>query len=107
MRDWSSDVCSSDLGYTGRRLARHAWSEHDALLITYSDSIRDDGTPALQTLHHFLDTHVGDAISHVHLLPFYPFTSDDGFSVSDFRTVRPDLGSWDNIDSLADAYHLV
>jgi sucrose phosphorylase len=92
--------------HKGKKQPAHEWSESDALLITYADSILGQDVPPLQTLSRFLRAHVGKAISHVHLLPFYPFTSDDGFSVSDFRSVRPDLGTWEDVDSLAQDYHL-
>ncbi|XHR29826.1 MAG: sugar phosphorylase [Chthoniobacteraceae bacterium] len=82
------------------------WSEKDTLLITYADSIRGP-IPPLQTLHHFLRKHIGDLLSFVHLLPFYPFTSDDGFSVVDFRALREDLGTWNDIKAFAQDYRLV
>lgn len=93
--------------YTGQIPARPAgWSERDALLITYGDSILGDAPP-LPVLHDFLRTEVADLISFVHLLPFYPFTSDDGFSVVDFRTVRDDLGTWADVTRMAEDYRLV
>ena len=81
-------------------------SEADAFLISYGDSIVGQ-KPPLETLHEFLRSEVGGLISFVHLLPFYPFTSDDGFSVADFREVRKDLGSWEHIARFADDYRLV
>ena len=92
--------------FEGRRLDPRPWSEHDALLITYADSMLAENEPPLKTLHQFLVQQVGSAISHVHLLPFYPYTSDDGFSVSDFRAVRPDLGTWEDLDALSEDYLL-
>lgn len=83
------------------------WSEQDALLITYADSIVADGRPPIRVLHDFLRERVGRRLSFVHLLPFYPFTSDDGFSVTDFRAVRDDLGHWQDIETLAQDYRLV
>jgi len=93
--------------YEGR-LPRGAagWSERDALLITYADTIREDGSPPLRALDRFLTERVGDRISFVHLLPFYPYSSDDGFAVQDFRQVRPELGSWDDVALLARHYRL-
>ena len=93
--------------YTGQIKPRPAgWSERDAFLITYGDSILGVDSP-LQTLHQFLKAEVGDLLSFVHLLPFYPFTSDDGFSVVDFRTVRTDLGTWHDVTRMAEDYRLV
>lgn len=77
------------------------------MLITYGDSIiADDQTP-LQTLDGFLRHHVGDAITSIHVLPFYPYTSDDGFAVSDYTAVRDDLGDWSDIHQLASHHDLM
>lgn len=82
------------------------WSEKDALLITYGDSITGLASP-LQTLHHFLRERVGGLLTFVHLLPFFPSTSDDGFAVTDFRALREDLGTWDEVKAFARDYRLV
>ena len=93
--------------YAGKIPAgRSGWSEQDALLITYADSIVGEDLP-LQTLNKFLRESVGTGVSFVHLLPFYPSTSDDGFAVEDFRAIRPDLGNWDDLQAMAQDYRLV
>jgi len=93
--------------YAGKIPAgRVGWSERDALLITYADSVVGREVP-LQTLQRFLKTEVGDLLSFMHLLPFYPYSSDDGFAVEDFREVRSDLGTWGDVESLAADYRLV
>ena len=93
--------------YAGKIPAgREGWSERDALLITYADSIVGSETP-LRTLRRFLRTEVGNLLSFVHLLPFYPYSSDDGFAVEDFRAVRSDLGTWDEVEAMAADYRLV
>jgi sucrose phosphorylase len=61
----------------------------------------------LRTLHRFLKDQVGDRLTYLHLLPFYPSTSDDGFAVEDFREVRGDLGGWQEVRELAADYRLV
>ena len=63
-----------------------------------------ENEPGLQTLKSFLDKHVGDAISTVHLLPMFPYTSDDGFSVVDYKKINPVLGDWEDIDALAKSF---
>jgi len=94
--------------YRGRVLPRAAgWSQKDALLIAYADSILGQGVSPLRALHGFLTAHVGEAVSYVHLLPFFPFTSDDGFAVTDFQTIRHDLGDWDDVRDFAADYRLV
>ncbi len=82
-------------------------TQRDALLITYGDQFRAPGEPPLQTLHRFLRDHLGRAISGVHLLPFFPYSSDDGFSVIDYRRVDPKLGDWEDIDRLHESFSLM
>jgi sucrose phosphorylase len=74
--------------------------QHDVCLITYGDSIRKTDEMPLSTLNRFYKTFLSDTISIIHILPFYPYTSDDGFSVVDFRTIDPKLGDWHDIDEL-------
>jgi sucrose phosphorylase len=83
------------------------WSCADTLLITYADSIVGEGEVPLQTLKRFLDTHMVGALKNVHLLPFYPFTSDDGFSVADYVQVNPEVGTWQNVRNLAERFTLM
>lgn len=83
------------------------WDERDTFLITYGDSIQKEGEPGLTTLLRFLRRRVGDRISLVHVLPFYPWTDDDGFSVVDFRQVDDPLGNWSEIAALSDHYRTV
>jgi len=76
-------------------------------LITYGDGIRRQGQTPLHTLAGFLHEHVGDVVSDVHLLPIFPWTSDDGFAVVDHRAVNPALGSWADVAELAEDYALM
>ena len=83
------------------------WSEKDAVLITYPDVLRAPGEKALVTLERFLTQRLQGAVNTVHLLPFFPYSSDDGFSVTDYRVVRPDLGNWDNIQTIGRRFRLM
>ncbi|MGB5736517.1 MAG: sugar phosphorylase, partial [Thiohalocapsa sp.] len=88
------------------------WDQRDAVLICYGDMIRAggidaDGEPPLETLRRFLNERIGDALSAVHVLPFFPYSSDDGFSVIDYRAVDPELGSWHDIQKLGEDYRLM
>ena len=76
-------------------------TDRTACLITYGDSIRRHGETPLHTLAAFLHDHVGDVVSDVHLLPMFPWTSDDGFAVVDHRAVNPALGTWADVADLA------
>ena len=90
-----------------RAAAAAPWSERDALLITYADTLNAPGERPLRTLARFLEERLADAFSAVHLLPFYPATSDDGFAVSAYREVRPELGDWDDVRRIADRFDLM
>ncbi len=83
------------------------WSQHDALLTTYGDMIRARGEAPLVTLRRFLDEHLDGAFSCVHLLPFFPYSSDDGFSIIDYRAVNDQLGGWADVADLAQRYRLM
>jgi len=76
-------------------------------LITYGDGIRRRGEAPLHTLARFLHDVVGDVVSDVHLLPIFPWTSDDGFAVVDHREVNPALGDWQDVTDLAAEHGLM
>ena len=82
--------------------------QHSSVLITYADSVRDEQqSPTLSVLFDFLQNHVGSGISTIHLLPFYPSSSDDGFSVVDPVAVDHSFGTWDDVARLQEAYLLM
>lgn len=85
------------------------WNQRDCMLITYADMVQPDsvadGSP-LRQLKNFCDHHLKGAVSTVHLLPFYPWSSDDGFSVKDYRAVEPDYGDWKDVESLREHFQL-
>jgi glycosidase len=82
-------------------------SERDVILITYPDQVRQPAQPPLKTLADFCETHLRGTISGIHILPFYPSSSDDGFSVMDYRVVDPSLGTWMDIERLGRSFHLM
>lgn len=83
------------------------WDANDVTLITYGDSILKDNERPLRTLKTFLQERVSDFISGVHILPFFPYSSDDGFAVKDFYAVNESLGDWDDVKSIASHYDLM
>ncbi len=83
------------------------FSEKDLLLITYGDQIQSAEYTPLQTLHRFLRQRLLPVFSGVHLLPFYPSSSDEGFSVTDYRQVNPALGSWADIHLISREFKLM
>ncbi|MDQ0338757.1 sucrose phosphorylase [Caldalkalibacillus uzonensis] len=82
-------------------------NEQDVVLITYGDSLQEEGERPLATLHKFLHEQVHETITAVHILPFYPYSSDDGFSVIDYYQVNPVLGTWEDIGQLSRDYKLM
>jgi sucrose phosphorylase len=92
---------------TQRPSLRERLRPGDALLITYGDQISALGVAPLRTLGEVLERQLGDLISGVHILPFYPYTSDDGFSVVDYTQIDPQLGSWEDVALLAQRFRLM
>lgn len=83
---------------TGKRKA--GWDEKDIVLITYADQFSSPGEKALPVFTRFYNEWLSRSFSHVHLLPFYPWSSDDGFSVIDYHEVAPETGSWRDVAEL-------
>lgn len=83
------------------------WSESDIILITYGDSIISQKQPPLKTLKTFLDSYLKSTINSVHILPFFPYSSDDGFSVIDYSSVNESLGTWQDITQISEQYQLM
>ena len=86
---------------------RNHWDQGDAILITYGNTIQSSGELPLVTLSRFLDKYLKRQFTAIHILPFFPFSSDDGFSVIDYSTVNPSLGDWENIESISKKYKLM
>lgn len=82
-------------------------TERDLLLITYADQVRQPGQAPLQTLADFCEAHLRETISGVHILPFYPSSSDDGFAVKDYFAVDPALGAWEDVARLGRSFDLM
>jgi len=83
------------------------WSEKDIILITYGDSIISNSQPPLKTLKTFLDKTIKNTINSTHILPFFPYSSDDGFAVIDYSSVNESLGTWQDIKAISESYHLM
>lgn len=86
---------------------RNLWDQADIAMITYGDSLLDSNEHPLCTLRRFLDDHCSGLISAVHILPFFPWTSDDGFAVLDYSSVNEGLGGWDDIRDISNNYRLM
>jgi len=83
------------------------WDQKSVTVITYGDTIIETGDKPLATLLKFMDQHFSEFISSVHILPFCPYSSDDGFAVTDFYSVNEKLGDWSDIREIAARYDLM
>ncbi|MGB0290143.1 MAG: alpha-amylase family glycosyl hydrolase, partial [Opitutales bacterium] len=86
---------------------QNKWTEADTVLITYGDSILQEGEAPLKTLARFTGKHLGQTISTLHVLPFFPYSSDDGFSVIDYKEVNPALGNWADLEQLNTQFEIM
>ena len=86
---------------------KERFTEKDMMLITYGDLVHGEEHSPLATLYKFVDTHNLGAINTLHILPFFPYSSDRGFAVVDFQRVDPKLGTWEDIRSMGWRYDLM
>ena len=82
-------------------------SQKDSVLITYADMVSNKSDNPLVTLREFCTAHLKGAFSTIHILPFYPWTSDDGFSVVDYREVDQRYGNWEDVAKLSEEFELM
>ena len=83
------------------------WDEKDIVLIPYADQFSAKGEKALPVFTRFYNKWLSHSFSHVHLLPFYPWSSDDGFSVIDYHEVAPETGTWRDVAELKQSTSLM
>jgi len=105
LQQYAERMAGSQAPGTGRL------SQRDAILITYGDQVRDSrcepGRAPLASLAAFGERYLEGVVSAIHLLPFYPYSSDDGFSVIDYRSVHPEMGDWPNVERLGERFGLM
>ncbi|MDH3718839.1 MAG: alpha-amylase family glycosyl hydrolase, partial [Planctomycetota bacterium] len=83
------------------------WDQRSVVLITYGDQVRGAGQAALEAQRQLLlDYELNKVINGIHILPFFPYSSDDGFSVIDYRRVDPAVGDWSDVDRLGESFGL-
>jgi len=90
-----------------KQLPESYWDEKDIALIIYGDSIKQKNEKPLVTLEKFAQKYLSDKINTIHILPFFPYSSDDGFSVIDFEQVNPELGDWRDIENISKDFNLM
>ena len=86
---------------------RQRFTEKDAVLITYGDLVISEGRTPLQTLSDFATLFFRGLVTTIHVLPFFPSSSDRGFSIVSYEEVDPKLGSWDEIARLGQGFRLM
>lgn len=86
---------------------KNRFSEKDAILITYGDLINASGQPPLETLSEISHNYFKSAFNTIHILPFFPYSSDRGFAILDFEEVDPNLGNWEDILDLKKDFRLM
>jgi glucosylglycerate phosphorylase len=91
----------------GREAGGRNGAGNDALLITYGDTLLGAGEAPLVALREFAGRHLKGRLSGIHLLPFFPYSSDYGFAVKDYLAVRADLGTWADIEALHADFQLM
>jgi glycosidase len=82
-------------------------SERSSIFITYGDQLQGPHHSHLETLAEFCESHLRGVVDTIHILPFFPWSSDDGFSVKDYRKVDPVLGDWKDIEKLGKPFRLM
>ena len=83
------------------------FDQRDVFLITYGDSLKKSGERPLRTLRDFAVRRFKGVFDTIHILPFFPYSSDDGFSVMDFAAVNPELGDWPDIRAFGEDFGLM
>lgn len=97
------DMIESEKGYN----PEERFTEEDIILITYGDLLQGKESSPLATLAKFCDSYLNGTVNTLHILPFFPYSSDRGFSIVDFETVDPNLGTWEDIEDLESRYQLM
>jgi sucrose phosphorylase len=86
------------------RRAAQPWTQSDVFLICYPDQLQAPGVLPIQALSAFGRDYLTDLFGGIHVLPFFPSSSDDGFSVTDYRRVDPAYGGWEDIHTLGSSF---
>jgi len=91
----------------GRIPGKTPWNETDSYVITYGNSLTDGEHKPLDLLYDFLENRLKGTVKGVHILPYFPFTSDDGFAVTDYYSVNSTLGAWEDVERIAADFRLM
>ena len=89
-----------------KKFKKQFWSQKDFFLITYADSIVKKNQKNFKTLNVFLNKYCKD-FEFLHILPFFPSSSDDGFAVVDYKEIDNKNGDWEDIKKLSRNFKLM
>lgn len=101
---WRAPIAQS---FEGDRRKKPRFDQRTAVLISYGDHMRREGEAPLHTLAHWCRAHLKDLVTTVHVLPFHPSTSYEGYSVTDYSAVDPALGSWSDLEHLHEDFAIM
>ncbi len=83
------------------------FTQEDAILITYGDLIVNETHKPLEIMGMLCKKYLDGVFNTIHILPFFPYSSDRGFAVMDFEEVDPKLGNWNDILNLKKDFQLM
>ena len=82
-------------------------TQEDIILVTYADTIIENNKSSFFVLNKFLKNYIKNIFSTIHILPFFPSSSDGGFSVIDFFLVDKKHGHWNDIKKISADYKVM
>jgi len=111
-REKNAESCFNEISrimkvYNSYKSKANRFTEKDIILITYGDLVCGLEESPLQSLNDFSEKFIKGTVNTLHILPFFPYSSDRGFSVIDFKEVDPNLGTWEDINNLSKEYRLM
>ena len=101
------DIIGKDRKFYHREINDEFWSEKDCMLISYGDSITTNQERPLQTLNKFIQKKFPETFSIIHILPFFPYSSDEGFSVKNYYEVNSNIGEWGDLSQIASNFKVM
>ena len=94
-------------GDPDQTLDNERWCSGDAVLITYADTVVQEGESGLQSLRQLVNRHLRPFAPVIHVLPFLKSTSDGGFAVASHEQLEPRHGDWSDLAALAEGRRLM
>ena len=91
---------------SNKQVSKELWDEKDCFLITYADSVVDEKQNNFKILNSFLNKFCKN-FSFIHILPFYPYSSDDGFAVKDYKKIKKEHGTWNDFSKLSSKFKIM